>query len=29
MKDQMFVFRGLENDGRFPPMTNLLLLVVR
>ena len=22
MKDQVFVFRTLENDGRFPPMTN-------
>ncbi len=22
MKDQVFVFRTLENDGRFPPMTD-------
>ena len=22
IKDQVFVFRAPENDGRFPPMTN-------
>jgi len=22
IEDQVFVFRALENDGRFPPMTN-------